>query len=367
MSRKRYHPVVQPRAIWLGPFRVAPFRVAPFLVAGLLASTSASAGPLAPLPGTAPDASAVERLSRGVVTVERDGHILAVGTVLSGDGDGRILTALSPLGAAENVEVRYADASVVRAHVAHRDKSWDLALLVPLSGKWVDGLTASTSNPTDTALEAPVSMHPGRPAVVQARLRGVLDARAKDSVEVLPAALDVELRNASPTVGAPVTDTAGGVVGVFVRACQATLPMVQASGGAPAAVTAAPVVPPCAPIVVAAPIAAIHAFLTRAPLTAVAPSAWLGIVGVPDAATTTHGVRVMAVAPDSPAAKGGLKANAADRAQADLIVAVDSQPVDTPELLADIISRHGVGERVKLLVLSQGRFHEVVVALRPAP
>jgi S1-C subfamily serine protease len=74
----------------------------------------------------------------------------------------------------------------------------------------------------------------------------------------------------------------------------------------------------------------------------------------------------MAVAPQSPAEKGGLKAGG-DHAQADLIVAVDSQPVDTPEKLADFISKHSVGERVKLLVLSGEKFREVLVTLHAAP
>jgi serine protease Do len=92
----------------------------------------------------------------------------------------------------------------------------------------------------------------------------------------------------------------------------------------------------------------------------------LGIVGAPDSSGNTHGVRVMAVAPQSPAEKGGLKANE-DRMQADLIVAVDSQPVDTPEKLADFISKHSVGERVKLLVLGADKFREVLVTLHAAP
>jgi len=331
-------------------------------------------GPLTPLPGApqaSPSATAavgdpsiIERLSRGVVTVERDGRLLGVGTVLSGDGDGRILTALSPIGPSDTADVRYADGSVVHAKVGHRDKVWDLALLVPLTGRWTDGLVASMASPADALLQAPVASRPGRPAVVQAHLRGVFDARAKDSADVLRSALDIELRNASPTIGAPVTDPTGGVVGVFVRACQATLPAVP-SGGGPAP-SAAAALPPCSPIVVAAPVAAIRDFLSRTPATAVVPAAWLGIAGVPDSASGTHGVRVIAIAPDSPAQKGGLKTDE-DRSKADLIVAVDSQPVDTPEHLAEIISRHAVGEHVKLLVLSGGKFHEVAVVLRSAP
>lgn len=336
----------------------------------IIASTTAPAhaGPLAPLPGTAPAEAekppAAERLSRGIVTVERDGHVLAVGAVLSGDGEGRILTSLSAILSArpsETADVRYADGSVVHARIGHRDVAWDLALLVPLSGKWLDGLAASGTSPVDVLLQAPVAAHAGRPVVVAAHVRGVLDARAKDGGP-LASVLDVELQNATPTLGAPITDMAGGVVGVFVKACQAS----PIPASAPAGVGAKAAAAPCVPEVVAAPVSAIRDFLVRTPLTAVTPSPWLGIVGVPDAESNTHGVRVMAVAPESPAQKGGLKASE-DRSQADLIVAVDSQPVDTPERLAEIISRHAIGEHVKLLLLSAGKFHDATVVLRAAP
>jgi serine protease Do len=296
-----------------------------------------------------------------VVTVERDGHILGIGAVLSGDGGGRILTALSPLGAAEVADVRYADGSVVHARVGHKDRAWDLALLVPLTGRWVDGLVASDASPVDVPLQAPVALHPGRPAVVLAHVRGVVDARAKEGNGVLSAALDVELQGSAPTLGAPLTDGTGGVVGVFVRACQATLPTV------PSAVPGAPVPPPpCVPIVVAAPLSAIKEFLSHTPLNAVTPSPWLGINGVPDSESNMHGVRVMAVAPESPAQKAGLRASE-DRTQADLIVAVDRQPVDSPERLAELIARHAIGEHVKLLLLSGEKLREVEVVLRAAP
>jgi serine protease Do len=119
-------------------------------------------------------------------------------------------------------------------------------------------------------------------------------------------------------------------------------------------------------MIVVAPVSAIVEFLSHTPPTAVPPTPWLGIVGVTDVESNTHGVRVMAVAPDSPAQKAGLKANE-DKAQADMIVAVDGQPVDSPERLAEMIGRHSIGERVKLLLLQGGKFHEAQVVLRTAP
>jgi serine protease Do len=337
----------------------------------LLVSKPSIAGPLAPLPGSPSqpsqaaaqpsDASGLEHVSRGVVTLERDGRLLGVGTVLAADG--RVLTALSALGPSDYCDVRYSDGSLVHARVGHRDKSWDLALLVPLSGKWTEGLRASEVDPATTELRALVATHPGRPTIVPAHLRGTVDARAKEGSDALANALDIELHGGGgPTVGAPLMDSAGGVVGVLVRVCKVTLPAAGPNG----APTPAPATSPCSPLLVAAPVASIRHFLAHTPLNAVAPSAWLGIVGAPDSTGNTHGVRVMAVAPQSPAEKGGLKANT-DHAQADLIVAVDSQPVDTPEKLADFISKHPVGEHVKLLVLTGEKFREVLVTLHAAP
>jgi S1-C subfamily serine protease len=74
-------------------------------------------------------------------------------------------------------------------------------------------------------------------------------------------------------------------------------------------------------------------------------------------------VRIIAVAPSSPAERAGL------RPHADVIVAVDGRHLETPERLAEVIGRHAVAETVKLLVLNDDGFREVAVTLsggRPA-
>ena len=129
----------------------------------------------------------------------------------------------------------------------------------------------------------------------------------------------------------------------------------DAAGQAGKAATAA-----CAPVVVGAPVTAIRLFLAKTPTSAVAPTPWLGIRG--DAQTEgTKGVRLAAVAPQSPAEKAGLTSNG------DVIVAVDGQPVATPDALAAAIGKHAPGDAVKLLVFSGDKFREVAVTLRSAP
>ena len=93
----------------------------------------------------------------------------------------------------------------------------------------------------------------------------------------------------------------------------------------------------------------------KTPADAVQPAPWLGLGGAPADSGNVKGVRVVGIAPGSPAEKGGLKAGGETP---DVIVAVDGQPVETPEQLADVIAKRGIGQTVKLLVFSQGKFRE---------
>jgi serine protease Do len=302
-----------------------------------------------------------EHVRRGVVAIERNGVPVAIGTVLGNDG--RILTALSGLAGGEGADVRYADGTSVHAKVGHSDRDNDLALLVPLSGRWTDGLSASEADPTGADLRAMLPTHgPGAhlgPAPVG--VKGHVDAHARDGAALLQM-LDLDLKG--PLVaGAPLLDTTGSVVGVLVRACKggpvAAVDSPWAGWGNAAQPPQKPAA--CNPVVLGAPVTAIRSFLSHTPPGAVAPAPWLGIRGDTATEGSTHGVRVTAVAPQSPADKAGLHADK------DLIVAVDGAPVATTEALSQAIGRHAPGESVKLLVFGDGRFRELTVALRAAP
>jgi serine protease Do len=255
------------------------------------------------------------------------------------------VTSLSLLGGAETADLRYVDGHVVKSRLGHRDPAWDLALLVPLSGRWKEGLIASEVDPSQAELKALLPPRAGK-GVIPVTLKGRADARSKNG-DAIANALDLEFKGQLP-LGAPLIDPTGGVVGILVHACKV----------ADAAA--------CSPIMVGAPVPALRHFLVRTPLNAVTPSPWLGIVGEPDASGNVRGVRVMAVAPQSPAEKGGLK-SASERSKSDLIAAVDGQPVESPEVLADLIGRHAVGESVKLLVFGGEKFRELTVVLRAPP
>jgi serine protease Do len=314
---------------------------------------------VAPAPAGGPAPSALERVRRGVVLVERDGRLLGFGTVLGGDG--RILTSLSVLGPGDAAEVRYSDGTVVQAKVGHRDPTWDLALLVPRTIHWKDGLSASELEPGETDLRAPIPPRMGaKPIALPVHFKGRTDAISRQGDSLMDA-LEVEVHNALPVMGAPILDQQATVVGVLVRACK----LAVATGSPQDAAKTGPI--GCAPTIIGAPVSALRSFLARTPAEAVPPTPWLGIAGEPDDSGPVRGVRVVAVAPQSPAQKAGLKAAAGD-AGADHIVAVDGVPVDSPQKLADAIGKHAIGDSVKLLLLGgAGSFREVAVVLRAAP
>ncbi len=287
-----------------------------------------------------------ERALRGVVVVERGGQTLGLGVVLAGDG--RVLTALSPLGPGNDIDVRFADGATIRAKVGHHDRVWDLALLVPQSGKWPEGLTASSRDPVrqDATIRS-FSATRGKVAAVPMVLRAHRPLIGGDDRQ-LDDAIELGSRVTPQDLGAPIVDEEGRVVGILGRGC------VPNEGGKP-----------CTPVAFGAPIAAIKGFLRTVPPTAVQPSAWLGIQGVGEPGPVARGVRVTVVHPGSPAHDAQLKGG--DRGAGDMILAVDGTPVTSPEELADAIRTHAVGEKVPLTVFGGGKYRQVPVVLRAAP
>ena len=346
-----------------------------FLGVGLGAASVGAAPPLPALPGAQPapapspaaatNAGALtgatdvsgftaEQVRRGVVQIEQGGRPLAVGTVLLKDG--RVLTALSPLATVDTPEIRYADGTVVKAKIGHKDKAWDLALLIPQTGRWLDGLVPTDSDPEGADLRSFLPKA-GKLAAAPVTVKARVESRSKEG-DVLHSALEVDLKGNTSAPGAPLIDGNGRVVGVLVKACKDGGAAPAASPGAPAGST-----PPCVAIMVGAPVFALRGFLMKTPATAVQPAPWLGLGGAPSDAGNVKGVKVMGLAPGSPAEKAGLKAGDTP----DTIVAVDGVPVETPEQLADVIAKRVIGQQVKLLVYSGGKFRDAQVTLRPAP
>jgi serine protease Do len=290
--------------------------------------------------------SADERALRGVVVLERAGQPLALGAVLQGDG--RILSALSPLGSGNDLEARYANGSTARVKIGHHDRTWDLALLVPQSGKWSEGLTASSREPVrqDATLRAFTLGKNNKIAVAPIILRSHRTLLGGDDRQ-LDNAIEIGSRVSPLDLGSPVIDEEGRAVAVLGRGCAPNENR------------------PCTPVAFGAPIAPIKNFLRTVPATAVPPAAWLGIQGVSETSGVVKGVRVLVVHPESPADEAHLKGG--DKPAGDVILAVDGVPVTTPEALAEAIRSHGIGEKVPLTLFSQGKYRQVTVLLRAAP
>ena len=295
--------------------------------------------------GEAKPVSAEEKATRGVVVIERAGQALALGAVLSGDG--RILSSLSPLGSGNDLDVRFADGTSARVKLGHHDRTWDLALLVPQSGRWPEGLIASGREPVrpDASIHA-FTLSKGKVSAAPIVLRSHRSLLGGDD-KPLENAIEIGSRVNPVDLGSPVIDEEGRVVAVLGRGC-------------------APVENrPCTPVAFGAPIASIKSFLRTVPANAVPPAAWLGIQGVSETGGVARGVRILSVHPDSPANEAHLKGG--EKGASDLILAVAGAPVTSPEALAEAIRAHGIGEKVPLTVFTQGKYREVVIVLRAAP
>lgn len=329
----------------LGPHQAPPgARPAPALVptAQRVISTAPAPGltpPVAPEPTPAPPSS-VERARQGVVVLERQGKPLALGSVL--EGDGRILTALSPLGTGNFLSARYADGVVVPVKVVHGDRGWDLALLAagstPKQPLRKAGLRAARA-PSFIALQSFALTPPNTIAALPVALTLAPSLLGGDAAWLGGA---YELSPKPALVGGPVVNATGEVVGLVARAC-------------PAGQTTQ-----CVPAPYGVPVSQLKLFLKRVP----AEAAWLGIEGAGETGVV-RGVRVVSVAPASPAALAGLRPGA-DVARADVVVAVDGLPVATPIELNEALRAHGPGDTIELLLFGLGRYRQVPIKPRPA-
>lgn len=311
------------------------------------AAAPASA-PAAAAPAQAGEAKPLGSAREGVVTLERQGQVLGVGSVLAGDG--RILTALSNLGNGNDIDVRYADGSISRVKVGHTDRAWDLALLVPQNGRWTQGLRASKLGAAQVGSDVHhFSMHGQRLALSRTILDGQRTLLGGDS-ELLRDAIRIGSNLEQSDVGSPVVDKNGEVVAVVARAC--------APAGEEGQV--------CSPVTYGVPVNAVRAFLRTVPASAVPPAPWLGVRGIAQDSGGVRGVRLLKVDPQSPAAAAGLRGS--DNVEhSDMIVAVNGAPVTTPETLSTIVNDRAVGDSLQMLVFGNGKFREVTMTLRAAP
>ena len=286
--------------------------------------------------------NSVEKARQGVVVIERQGRALALGVVL--DGDGRILTALSPLTNGNFLSARYHDGAVAQLKLVHSDRGWDLALLTatatPAQPLHKSGLRAART-PSFVGLQSFGLTPPNNVGAAPAALKLSPGLLGGDATALAGA---YELANKPALSGAPVVNTEGEVVAIVARACPA-----DSKAG-------------CVPAPYAAPVSAVKQFLQRVP----AEATWLGVEAASDESLGVRGVRITSIVPGSPAAVAGIRPGR-DATQADLVVAVDGAPVATPTELNEAVRARTAGDSVEILLFGMGRYRHVSVKPRPAP
>ena len=289
-----------------------------------------------------------------MVVVERQGRPLALGMVL--DGDGRIVTALSPLTNGNFLSARYADGAVAQLKLVLSDRGWDLALLSaapavapPAKGSATPaapqpprraGLRAARS-PSFVGLQSFNLTPPNTIAAAPAALKLSAGLLGGDATSLSGA---YELGSKPTLVGAPIVNAEGEAVALVARAC-------------PAASAAN-----CTPAPYGAPVGALKQFLQRVP----AEATWLGVQAAADETLGVHGVRIVSVMPNSPAAQAGVRPGA-NALEADLVVAVDGTPVASPAALNEAVRARTTGDAVELLLYGLGHYRHVTLKPRPAP
>ena len=149
--------------------------------------------------------------------LERQGKPLALGVVL--DGDGRILTALSPLTNGNFLSARYADGVVTPLKLVHSDRGWDLALLSAIPGPkqqpHKSGLRAART-PSFVGLQTFNLAPPNTVATAPAALKLSEGLLGGDNTALVGA---YELGQKAALVGGPIVNAEGEVVAVVARAC----------------------------------------------------------------------------------------------------------------------------------------------------
>ncbi len=278
----------------------------------------------------------------GTVRLERAGRPIGIGTLLSGDG--RILTALSPLTHGNQVDARYAEGQLIHVKIGFSDRGWDLALLIPEGDARHAGLRASRDPaPVPGSKVHAVSLVNNKLVTADVTIKATNTLRGGDSAQ-LSDALELPFAPKATDIGAPLLDDKGEVVAVVARACSS----IDKAG--------------CTLMPYAAPVSAIRSFLRGVP---VRRGPWLGVEVVPFDAGIARGMRVAALASEGPASDAGL--HAGPPGIADVVLAVDGTPVSTSEGFTDAVEGHTPGVPVRLLLLSGGRYREVALSVSETP
>lgn len=283
----------------------------------------------------------VDALARAAVTLRSNGRLLAQGVVLAGDG--RIVTCLSALDGARQVDVRYANGRTLAANLVAQDETYNLALLQPRTGAWPGGVHLAPGTRRGTRATLSMGDPPGITTVGFARRRSFVDGEQllRDAWQLDP----VPTPNA---IGAGVLNERGHLAAVIVT------PRASSSG------------PTAPPSTFGAPALAIAEMLQRAGDTA---RPWLGFTARALRAGETiqgvigTGLRVLDVATGGPAQTTGLLGSRTP----DHVIMADGVALRVEADLASVLERHRPGDSITLRVARGGQLYDVPLVLGRYP
>lgn len=317
--------------------RVGASAPPPVSVANNGASTQGNLVEIAPAPTREP----VDALTRAAVTLRSSGTFLGQGVVLAGDG--RIVTCLSALRGARQVDVRYANGRTLVASVVAQDDAFNLALLQPRTGAWPQGVALAPGTRRGTRATISMGDPPGITTVTFARRRSFLDGD-----ELLRDAWQLDPVPTPNAIGAGVLNERGQLAAVIVTPNRS-----DSSGNA-------------APSAYGAPAIAIAQMIVRAGETA---RPWLGFtaralrVGETIPGVIGNGLRVLDVAAGGPAQMTGLIGGPTP----DHVLMADGVALRIEADLASVLERHRPGDTITLRVVRGGQQYDVPLSLGRYP
>ena len=293
---------------------------------------------------TQPDPPAIEdhseRVVRATVTVLVGGVVRTRGVVLANDG--RIVTALAPLGAERNVTLHYATGRTQPGIVVASEANWGVALIQPRGGSWPEGIPLATTSRGNIAVRWVIGDDPHSSGGMLHRRRTYVGPGS----DLLRDAWEMDPLPADASVGSGVANAAGQLVALVV----APDPSVT-SGGAPA------------PFGV--PVGVLQALVTGAGNTA---RPWLGLVARnpragDTAAAAANGLRVTEVTHGGPADQAGVRAGR----PGDTIVGSTDRAISTVEDLAAALEPLHPGDTLTLRILRGTTQTDVPIHLAEFP
>ena len=296
---------------------------------------------------------------------QQRGEATGSGFVVSRDGT--ILTNAHVVAGATKVTVQFADKHVVDATILGRDESTDLAVL-KVKGS-ADELTPLPLGTSRTVQVGDPTIAIGNPFGLERTLTTGVVSATRRSIQApngfeIDGVIQTDAAINPGNSGGPLLDATGRVIGINSQ--------IETGGNGGGNVG----------IGFAIPIDTARRLLPELEKNGRVDRGFLGVDALTIDASLSdlnlpvdHGVLVQTVTPKSPAAKAGIAGGniiaTLDgnqiRLGGDIITSVDGKKIRTRDDLANFVSRHKQGEKVKIAVVRGGKEHSLAVTLAARP